>query len=320
MTIVGKILVFLNFVFAVATVYLIAQTFVTKESWRKSYEEMKNRALVAEAKYAQSEVRAANVEKSLHPQIAEANRRADDEARQRKVYTGDKSVNPPVVGKYEEAVEQLTNLDKKLNDVTTNHRASLAEILVLRDERNILIKQTEVARADVLKVQKDLNDEKRKSVEFQVEAQSFRQKAERMQARVEELEKNVTTLTNKINALGPSAGVSAQSLLNPPPVPAPRDVYGTVKAVATSGITVISLGSDSGISAGNKLEVYRIDEKNPRNSVYMGELVISRTEPKQSVGQFYPKPFAKPEERLPRAEDLPKGIKGDVVSTGLGNK
>lgn len=320
MTIVGKILVFLNFLFAAAIVYLIAQVFVTREAWRKEYEKMKNVALIAENKYAEEKIRRENAVKAIEPQIAAERKRAEDAEKQLKVYTGDKSVNPEVKGKYDEVVEQLTDLVKKLKAVEVNHDAAIKEIDVLREERNILIKQAQDERVAALKVQQELNLEKRKSVEYKIEADSFKQKAERMQARVEELEKNVTQLTNQLNALGPLVGKSAYSLLNPPAVPAPRDVYGTVMGVATSGITVISLGTDSGISVGNKLEVYRIDERNPRNSVYLGELTITRTEPKQSVGQFQAKPYARPEERLPRPEDKTKGVKGDIVSTSLGNK
>jgi hypothetical protein len=310
MTAVGKVLVFFNFLFALATAYLIAQVFVTQQNWRKKYEEMKTVALIAEQAYKDEKIAHQNDNKAIQSQTGEPSRRADDAEKQLKV----------MVDKYQEVVTQMADLDKKVKEVQTNHTTAVAEIGVLRQERDILIKQAEAGRAEVLKTQQELNLEKRRSVENKIEADSFKQKSERMQARVEELEKQVTTLTNTLNSLGPIAGRSTASLLNPPPVPAPRDVYGTVKAVATSGITVISLGSDSGISAGNKLEIYRIDEKNPRNSIYMGELVISRTEPKQSVGQFYPKPFAKPEERLPRAEDEAKGVKGDIVSTGLGNK
>jgi hypothetical protein len=310
MTIVGKVLVFFNFIFALAIVYLIAQVFITRDNWRKKYEEQKNIALIAEQAYKDEKIAHQNDVKGLQPQSAEPTRRADEAEKQRDFYKN----------KYDEAVELHADLGKKLKEVQTNHTATLAEIGVLRDERNILIKQAEDERKAVLAIQQDLNIEKRRTVENKIEADSFKQKAERMQARVEELEKQVTTLSNTLNSLGPVAGKSVRSLLNPPPVPAPADVYGTVTAVATSGITVISLGSDSGISAGNKLEVLRIDEKNPRNSIYMGELIISRTEPKQSVGQFYPKPGARAEEKLPRAAEPAKGVKGDIVSTGVGNK
>lgn len=320
MTIVGKILVFLNFIFAAAIVYLIAQVFVTREAWRKEYEKMKNVALIAEAKYAEEKVRRENAVKAVEPQVIYEKMGADAARKETKVYTGDRAADPNAKGKYEEVVEQLAEVSKKLKAAEVNHDAVIKEIDVLRGERDVLIKQAETTRAEVLKVQKDLNDEKQKSVNNKIEADSFKQRSERMQTRVEELEKTNNQLTNQINALGPLVGKSAYSLLNPPPVPAPRDVYGTVTGVASSGITVISLGSDSGISPQNRLEVYRIDEKNPRNSVYLGELVITRTEPKQSVGQFTPKPFAKPEERLPRAEDKAKGTKGDIVSTTLGNK
>jgi hypothetical protein len=281
---------------------------------------MRNAALVAENDYKRAKIAQESEPKGFQPQLDAEKRRADAAEKALAVYTGDANVNPPTRGKYLEQVELNTDLDKKFKLAMTNFDAVTAEIGVLRKERDTLIAQAEEARGDVLKVQQKLNLEMRKSVENKIEADSYKQKAERMLVRVEDLEKKVTTLTNQITALGPLAGKSTSSLLNPPATPAPRDVYGTVRAVATSGITVISLGSDSGISAGNKLEVYRIDEKNPRNSVYLGELVISRTEPKQAVGQFYPKPYARPEERLPRSEDAAKGIKGDIVSTGLGSK
>lgn len=320
MTIVGKILVFLNFLFALATVYMIVLNFQTREAWRKEYLAMRNVSVVAEDYAKRSKVAQENEPKGFQPQLDAALRRAEAAEKELAVYKGDLNVNPPTKGKYDALAELNADLDKKLKLATTNHDAALAEIGVLRKERDTLIAQAEEARGAVLKIQQTLNLEMRKSVENKIEADSYKQKAERMLVRVEDLEKKVTTLTNQINALGPLAGKSSSSLLNPPPTPAPRDVYGTVKAVGTTGLTVISLGSDSGISAGNKLEIYRIDEKNPRNSIYLGELVISRTEPKQAVGQFYPKPYAKPEERLPRGEDTAKGIKGDIVSTGLGSK
>jgi hypothetical protein len=144
-------------------------------------------------------------------------------------------------------------------------------------------------------------------VDNRIEADSLKAIRDRLLNRLEDLEKNYTALQNKLNAIGGGSGGNA-SLLNPPPTPAPRDVKGTVRAVATNGLTVVNIGSDSGISVGNKLDVYRVGPQN----IYMGELIISRTEPKQSVGQFYPKPFAKAEEKLPKVDD--------IVSTSLSNR
>ena len=178
--------------------------------------------------------------------------------------------------------------------------------------REILAKEAQVQRAQVLVVQKELNDQKLLATNNRIEADAQTAKARRLLDRVEELERNVTQLTNKIVALGGERGGSTNSLLNPPPTPAPRDVRGTVMAVGTGGLTIINIGSDSGLSAGNKLLVYRVDAQNPKNSIYLGEMIVSRTEPKQAAGQFYAKPFAKPDERLPQ--------KGDVVATSLGSR
>jgi hypothetical protein len=302
MTAVGKILVFMNLLLSAAVVAMIALIFTTRTKWQAAYEEMRNVALVAEAAYKSEKLAHENEVKGRDAQtdsltkdtqaLTTANTALKAERDQLKVQTD------------KQAIEN-EGFDARNKILTT-------ELDKQKSERDVLIADAQAQRAKVLETQKELADQKLLATNNRIEADTQAQKARYLLDRVEDLEKNLTQATNKLKSLGFALGGSRDSLVNPAPPPAPRDVYGTVSAVSPGGLAVINIGSDSGISAGNKLLVYRVDAQNPKNSLYLGELVVSRTEPKQAVGQFYPKPFARPDERLPKEKD--------VVATSLGNR
>lgn len=302
MTIVGKILAFMTLLMSVATVAMIAVVFTTRTGWKSEYEKVRNVALVAEAAYKTEKLAHENDIKSRDSQIDSMGKNIVA------IVTERDSARTEV----NRIAGDLVKARQEKGEAVATHQTLKEELVSLKSEREILAKEAQVQRAQVLVVQKELNDQKLLATNNRIEADAQTAKARRLLDRVEELERNVTQLTNKIVALGGERGGSTNSLLNPPPTPAPRDVRGTVMAVGTGGLTIINIGSDSGLSAGNKLLVYRVDAQNPKNSIYLGEMIVSRTEPKQAAGQFYAKPFAKPDERLPQ--------KGDVVATSLGSR
>lgn len=303
MTAVGKILVFLNLIFSVATAGLIVMVFTTRASWKAEYEKVKNVAVVAEAAYKSEKTARENDVKSRDSQIKS---QADTIAALTSERDGYRK-------QFDDSRAQIAKAREEITAAVSNHQALSNEVTSLKVERDTLAGDVNTLRGKVLATQKELNDQKLLAVNNRIEADSFKAKSDRLLTRLEEVEKNLTVANNRLNALGATGGTGREpSLLTPPPTPAPRDVKATVTAVATSGLTVINIGSDSGLSAGNKLDVYRVDPNEPLKSIYLGELVISRTEPKQAVGQFYPKPFAKPDERLPKVKD--------IVSTTLGSR
>jgi len=302
MTAVGKILVVMNLLFSVACVALIVQVFSTRTNWKNEYEKVARLALVAEAAYKQ--------EKLAHE--------ADLRGRDSQVVTQENlqkesETNSKTADTRREEVEKSNRDFVAENKKLANDRAILdTQVETLQKERDLLVKDRETVRARVLEVQKELNEQRLFATNKQIESDSLGARNRRMADRIEELERDSASMRARLNAGGGGAQTGQPSILSPGPVAPPRDVKGTVRAVASSGLTVINIGSDSGLSAGNKLEIYRIDAQNPKNSVYLGELVLGRTEPKQAVGQFYPKPFAKPDERLPKVDD--------IASTSLGNR
>lgn len=303
MTAVGKTLVFLNLIFSVATAGLIVMVFTTRASWKAEYEKVKNVAVVAEAAYKSEKTARENDVKSRDSLIkSQADTIAAVTSERNEMRQRNDSLSAEIIKER-----------KEKGDAQANHAALSQEVTSLKVERDTLTAEAVNLRGRVLAIQKELNDQKLLAVNNRIEADSFKAKSDRLLARLEEVEKNLTVANNRLNALGATGATGREpSLLTPPPTPAPRDVKGTVTAVGTGGLTVVNIGSDSGLSAGNKLDVYRVDPKEPLKSLYLGELVISRTEPKQAVGQFYAKPFAKPDERLPKVKD--------VVSTSLGSR
>jgi len=302
MTAVGKILVFMNLLFSIATSGMIVLVFTTRTNWRTEYEKVKNVALVAEAAY--------RTEKHSH--LTDNNSRDSQLDSVGKLNRALAQERDDTLAKFDKQSAEMTAHRKEKEILDATHATYVKEMASIKVERDGLTKDVFDLRDLNKKTQAELNDQRIIAVNNQIEANAQKQRANRLLERVEDLEKNVTQLTNKLTALGANVGSSSGSILNPPPIPAPRDVFGTVRAVGTTGLTVVNIGSDSGISTGNKLYIYRVDSQNPKNSLYLGEVVISRTEPKQAVGQFYPKPFAKLNEQTPKVDD--------IVSTSLGTR
>jgi hypothetical protein len=298
MTVVGKVLVIMCLLLSVLTCGMIALVFVTRTNWKTEYEKMRNVALVAEAAY--------KTERQVHETDNKAHEgREEAKDNENRLLTTLNNTQAEEIKRQQAqiAVEQGINKTSQTTNV-----ASSSELLQQKAERDLLAKDAQEARAFLLETQKKLNEQTLAATTQKIEADTQRQRANQLLVRVEELEKNLIQATNKLTSLGViAAGSSDTSLLNPTPSPAPRDVKGTVMVVNAQGLMVVNIGSDSGISAGNKLYVYQMDPP-----VFLGEMVVSRTEPKQAVGQFKPKPFAKPNERLPK--------QNDIVSTSLGGR
>ncbi len=299
MTAVGKILVFMNLLLSVATSAMIVLVFTTRTSWKAEYEKMRNVALVAEAAYKSEKLAHQNDIKSGDNQRESVDTTYRTAIKENEVLKQEKTA----------LTDQNNDKDAKIAKADAANVILTEELKAQKVEREQLNAIAQAAKATILDLTKQVTDQKLIATTNQIEADSQRAKHERTLNRLEDVEKSLTQARNQLQRAGIDVANSSTSLLNPPATPAPRDVKGTVRAVGQGGLTVINIGSDSGLSAGNKLVVYRDD---PRNPLYLGELTITRTEPKQAVGQFYPRPFARADERLPR--------ENDVVSTSLGSR
>jgi hypothetical protein len=108
------------------------------------------------------------------------------------------------------------------------------------------------------------------------------QKANNLLRQVEEL--TVRNRELESSGLVPGGGgTPAPSLVDGAPKSAPPGVRGKVTYVGTTGtkLAQIDIGSDSGLSRGNTLIVYRGNE-------WVGDLTLTDVNPKVAVGKFTP--------------------------------
>ena len=135
--------------------------------------------------------------------------------------------------------------------------------------------------AQVVKIQDELGKQVGLAVQAELRAKNMDQKANNLLRQVEEL-----TVRNRELESGSgigSPGVERPSIVDPPIRTAPPNVRGKVKSVSErgTGLVVIDIGSDSGLSSGNVLIVYRGAE-------FLGELKLTTVEAKQAAGMFSP--------------------------------
>ncbi len=90
---------------------------------------------------------------------------------------------------------------------------------------------------------------------------------------------------------GPPGALTVQEFMRQKPTeesvhhnPPPENVDGVVKKVDSSGLVVISIGSDAGLTKGHTLELYRLLE-HPSKSKYLGTIRILEAKPKEAVAQ-----------------------------------
>ena len=299
MTAVGKALAIFNLLFSMVLCGLIVIVYSTRTNWKNEYEKARNLAQVAEAAYKAEKNQHENDIKGKDVLLAEANAERDAYRKKWDDAENDKKL----------LVKQRDDALANHGSETTNNKLVNEELVAIRKEREDLVKDRQMREGQIVKLQGEVNEQRKLSANLETQNRSYLQRVDRMLARVEEVEKENRALKSQLGSTATASNQNNQrpsSVLNPPPEPAPSGVRGTVTSVAGNGLTQVNIGSDVGLRPGNTLDVYRLDPVNPAASVYLGKLTIQRVNPKAAVGQFQ----ALNRIKLPR--------EGDVVDSSLG--
>jgi multidrug efflux pump subunit AcrA (membrane-fusion protein) len=272
MTVLGKILVGLNFVFSLVAASLFVMSYAARTNWANSHKELKTQYDVAVASadaYAKeaAEARRAN---ELKVDIAQK-----DLAAATKELTVQK--------------EQLLAAQSNLAATTENLRQAKLAIDSSNAQKNLLAVDSKRLEAAVIAKDEEIkkllavgNDLKKDKVNADIARDGFKEMAEGLEKRVRELE--VFVKKAKATGVVPAGGIVPASD-NPPP----EDLEGFVKRDAdATGLVLISLGSDAGLLKGHTLEVFRLSPQ----AKYLGRIKIIEVRPYESVGQVVGKPAA----------------------------
>jgi hypothetical protein len=272
MTVFGKILVFLNLLFSVVTGALIVFVFTTRSNWVAAYTDAKTKAEAAEAAY--------RTEKASH----EADRK---QAEQTLATVGEQmALLDKQLGALRADNEQLqrtaatqTNLN---NTSASNSQRLQAELDQNRSERTALVEERNNLQTRIVNMQKEVDDWRSTAIRADLQAKNLVQRVNNLLRQVEDL----TARTRELEAAAPGASATARgtgSVADQPATAAPPGVKGKVTGASEgTGFAQVNIGSDSGLSAGNVLIVFR-------GSEYLGDLTITVAEPKTAVGKFQPK-------------------------------
>src|SRR5206468_1287674 len=118
-----------------------------------------------------------------------------------------------------------------------------------------------------VKMQQEIDSWKNTAINESLQAKNLLQKNNNLLRSVEELTVKVRDLES--TGAGLVGGGTGASIVDPPARTAPGGVRGKVTAVSNSGsgLAEVDIGSDSGLSAGNRLTVYQ-------GSEYKGDLKL----------------------------------------------
>jgi hypothetical protein len=277
MTLIGKILTFLNFFLSLVFLgFAISVNTLNKElksgqSWYQVAKQLKENA---ERSSRDAALREESITK-LQTQVADGLKREaeadtlykktmkDSEEKNRQ----DATARADLVNKFQVAEGRVQDYQKEA-DISQKQVKEQVQRLAQANEQIAKLNFENQQRTNELVQQK-----------FQTKTLS-----ERLDKSVTENNRLMTELERLRQQADGGGGVAAatpasKALLDRPP---PEDLRGHVKEIGTNGLVSISLGSDHGLLRGHTLQVYRL---NPTQQ-YLGKIVIIELNPHEAVGQL----------------------------------
>jgi hypothetical protein len=269
MTVLGKVLVFVNLAFSVAVAALIMMAYVARTNWANAYKDVEQRYKVEVSRVSTLEDELKRAEAEGEANVKAVKSTLEDTQRQLKQA---QDVNKGLQ-------EQLARRDDEIKKSSSGTQGVQSEV-------EKLSKQAQTLTAHVADLNKRLDDQAKevstmrdRAVRAEIENASLKDRNDELARALEEREKALVKLKAS------PGGATMPTALNPPP----GNVEGLVKNFdPSSGLLTITIGSDSGITKGHTLEVYRLSP----NGRYVGTMRIMDVRPNEAVGKMVSKPLA----------------------------
>ncbi|MCS6852515.1 MAG: hypothetical protein NZ700_15250 [Gemmataceae bacterium] len=267
MTTLGKILVFINLAFSVLTGALIIMVYVTRTNWHAGYEKVAAELAASRAESARLTTQLLNLRKERDNELTKMKADLDQLAQELKTT---QEARDDFKKKLEEEAERAKRSDA--NTIVSAAAAAQSQAL-MKD----LQTQVEELKTKLVAANEETKSWREKAIKFEIEFNSASDRAQNALTQLEALTREFEKYRGRGNVTGASA--SGAVAHNPPP----EDVRGRVTQTdPQSGLVTISIGSDSGISPQNTLEVYRLEPK----PTYVGRLLIMDVRPHEAVGKL----------------------------------
>jgi hypothetical protein len=273
----GKILVFINLLFALITGGFLAVDFATRTNWRQAYE-----ALAAEQKVS----RVNNEELHNTVQVvAEKLKKEEDRVKDLEKQLATEKTKGQTVLKDARSDADKNKLQAEGADVA--HALAAGELATLKKETENLTKLVRQREQTIVKINAERNAAQDRMDQALHERDAAIVRSETILERLREVEKKLAA-ERVAGAGGGGTGPAAPSAVRNPnqPNPPPAYVRGKIEKVNAEDPSLVQLdvGTDSGLATGNTLEVYRLS---PRPA-YLGMVRIVNADHHTAVGRMVP--------------------------------
>jgi hypothetical protein len=292
MTVVGKILVFVNLVFSLVVGGLVMVVFMTRANWEDYAKKVKTEFDVAAADRDQTakEKEALQIELTKRKQdernallaLKKDAKEAQDllalgaaQYVQQAAEARDKAERERDAAKADLAAMQLGGV-KGNADAAAAQAAADARKEEVKNANDLIVQ----LRAENQKRIEDANNERRERIRAQVNARALEKANEDLEQQVRDLAKELAR--GKAGLTGTSGTTRRRGEENPPA----EQVEGRItKVYRDRDLVQISVGSDAGLIQGHTLKVFRLD-KVPENSKFLGVIEIVTVRPHEAVGRL----------------------------------
>ena len=290
MTWLGKILVFVVMLMALAWVWLTATDYTTRVNWkaqRDAYKKGFDEAVAArdsDYKRHQAELAALNQKsESLEKDLAASKATVDTLAR----------ANREAKAKLDEVITATSTVNQTVVQLQTVREALEKELTTVRERNNKL-------EADRLELTVSREQARRDELAARNDANLANKKYEDLSRQNEDLRNTMAELRANGGRPGPLVGPRAPTV--------PENLRGTVTAVEPGApdLVELSIGLDAGLTFGSELDLYRLSG----GGKHLGTVVVTHVYAKKAVARFRPAD-GRPIGRL-RPDELPRV--GDTVS------
>jgi hypothetical protein len=268
MTIVGKILVFVNLVFSIFVGAFAVFSYTARYNYDVQFKD--------QTKYYK--VAMANSEQFYH----DAQRaKSEADARVAAVETQAKLLRDEIEG-YRTQVASAT---RKVSDAEA--RAAQYETTAKAAEADVLRRQ-----ADAEKIRSTLADEisknttlvknenimRDRAISAEIQVKSLTSRLAMLENQFQESQKDLAKIKQTLGSGGRSLALGSE---NPPP----ENVEGLVSVADPGGLLKLTIGSDAGLAKGHTLELYRLATVRSQQSKYLGRVRILDVTPHEAVAQ-----------------------------------
>jgi len=268
MTIVGKILVFVNLVFSLVVGGLVMMVYLTRTNWEDAYNKQVAQYKAVDADRRQQTADYDAAKKDLDAQLAKARQELADANTARD--------NAQAAAK--RSRDELEAMKSKDRATAADNKTTLDSSAVRREQvrEQELINQK--LREEKIELINERNDERKARIMADVERRTALTRNIELESKLQEMSRE---LIRSRSGTGGGFQVRKRGDENPPP----DNVEGRVKEVdPEDGLIKLSIGSDAGLQQGHTLKVFRLAAI-PEQSRYLGTIEILMVRPHEAVGR-----------------------------------